>query len=325
MSESERPEIRTDFRPRQSELSFDLEASLASVVSLRATIPDDAFTAPILGTERDGQGVLIRDDGLIVTVGYLITEAESVWLVAENGNAVAGHLVAYDFVTGLGLVQALGRLEIPAIDIGTADDLREGDRAIVAARGGTHHAARVDVVAKREFAGSWEYLLEEAIFTAPPHPTWSGAALIGADGRLAGIGSLYVRQVLANDDEIDGNMMVPIDLLPPIVDDLLMYGRTQQPARPWLGMTVAETENCLVVAATAQNGPAQRAGVEVGDVVIGVNGLPIDDLAHMFRRVWSLGSAGTHVPVHVLRGETTADLVIVSDDRYNFLKAPKFH
>ncbi|MGE0253100.1 MAG: S1C family serine protease [Alphaproteobacteria bacterium] len=320
-----KPEIRPSFQPRPEDWTFDLDRALSAVVSLRSRVPDDAFTAAVLGTQREGQGVMIREDGLVLTIGYLVTEASSIWLTANNGQAVSAHLVGYDQASGLGLVQALGRLDIPALEIGSVDALRVGDKALVAAQGGRKHASRVQVVAKREFAGSWEYVLDEAIFTSPPHPTWSGAALVDRDGRLAGIGSLYMRQVMPGNEEVDGNMIVPIDLLQPILDDLLMYGRVQRPPRPWLGMTVAETENCLVVAGTYDGGPARRAGVETGDIVLGLDGSPVRDLAGFFRRVWALGTAGVDVPLHLVRDGARVDVSVRSADRHSFLKAPRLH
>jgi len=320
-----KPEIRQSFQPRPEDWTFDLDRTLSAVVSLKSRVPDDAFTAGVLGTQREGQGVMIREDGLVLTIGYLVTEAHSIWLTANNGQAVSAHLVGFDQASGLGLVQALGRLDIPALEAGSAASVRVGDKALVVAQGGRRHASRVQVVSKREFAGSWEYVLDEAIFTAPPHPTWSGAALVDRDGRLAGIGSLYMRQVMPGNEEVDGNMIVPIDLLQPILDDLLMYGRVQRPPRPWLGMTVAETENCLVVAGTYDGGPARRAGIETGDIVLGLDGTPVRDLAGFFRRVWALGTAGVDVPLHLVRDGARLDVAVRSADRQSFLKAPRLH
>ena len=186
-------------QPKAERLRFDLDATMNAVVMLRTEIPEDAFTAPILGTERFGNGVVIRDDGLVLTIGYLITEAESIWLTTNDGTVVPGHPLAYDFATGLGLVLPLGRLDVPALPSGSAASVGAGDAAIVIGHGGRAHALEAQVFAKREFAGFWEYVLDEALFTTPPHPEWSGAALVGMDGRLVGIGSLFVQEAV--DDE----------------------------------------------------------------------------------------------------------------------------
>ena len=195
-----------------------------------------------------------------------------------------------------------GSLNLPALPLGSAKDLQEGEAAILAGHGGRAQAIKTYVQAKREFAGYWEYLLDEAIFTAPPHPSWGGAGLIGHDGTLRGIGSLFVQQVVPEKGQIDGNMIVPIDILKPIMDDMLTYGKVQRPPRPWLGMMTTEMEEVLVVAGLVDDGPADEADVRVGDFVLGINGEPVSELATMFRRIWSLGEAGVEVPLTVQRG-----------------------
>ena len=160
-------EIPQNLQPDPDEYSFDLEGTLRAVVGLRANVPSDAFTAGTLGTERVGSGAVIREDGLVLTIGYLITEAESVWLITADGRAVQGHALGYDQTTGFGLVQALGRLNLPALELGNSDAVTLGAPAIVAAGGGREHAVEAKVVGKQEFAGYWEYLLDEAFFTTP--------------------------------------------------------------------------------------------------------------------------------------------------------------
>ena len=325
MTDSGEWEIPAAAQPKEEDVDFDLDRALSSVLSLRTEIPEDAFTASILGTERDGNGVVIDDNGLILTIGYLITEAESVWLVTGDGTAVSGHVVAYDQTTGFGLVQPLGRLGVPALEIGTSRDARIGDRAIVAGWGGRRHALNVEVSSKREFAGYWEYVLDEAIFTAPPHPHWGGAALIGPGGRLMGVGSLLVQDAEEGEVTGQGNMFVPIDLLEPILDDLLSLGRVDTPPRPWLGMYTTEAEGHLVVAGLARDAPAHQADIRVGDIVLEVADVPVQDLVDMFRRIWALGPAGTVIPLTVSRGDQEVKMQVHSADRNAFLKSPGFH
>src|SRR5271167_5096842 len=186
-------EIPSELQPKGEDFGFDLDERLNGILGLQATVPEDAFTASTLGTERAGSGVLIRRDGLVLTIGYLVTEAETIWLTSVEGGAVPGHLVAYDQESGFGLVQALGRLNAPPIDLGVGLRIGAGDRAVMAAEGGRRHAIAARVVARQEFAGYWEYVLDRAIFTAPAHPFWGGAALIAADGSLIGIGSLQLQ------------------------------------------------------------------------------------------------------------------------------------
>ena len=310
-------------QPTAAELGFDLDRTLSSVVSLRAEIPEDAFTADILGTEREGNGVVIGDDGLVLTIGYLITEAATVWLVTEQGTAAPAHVVGYDQKTGFGLVQALGRLDVPAMALGASGGLKVGDEVIVAGQGGRRHALKARVIAKREFAGYWEYVLDEALFTAPAHPSWGGAALIGPDGALLGIGSLLVQEARAGGPPRDCNMFVPIDLLDAIRDDLLKFGKAGGPPRPWLGMYTAEAEGKLHVAGLAKDAPADLANVRVGDIVLEVGGAPVAGLAEMFRRIWALGPAGTVIPLTVAREGEELSLRVHSADRSNFLKSPE--
>ena len=311
-----------ELQPSANDLRFDLQRALDAVVMLRAEIPEDAFTASILGTERTGSAVVIRDDGLMLTIGYLITEAQSIWLSANNGTVVAGHPLAYDAVTGFGLVQPLGRLGAPALARGAAASAEVGDEAIVIAHGGRAHALKAHIIAKREFAGYWEYVLDEAIFTSPPHPQWGGAALVGTDGTLLGIGSLLVQEAL-DGEPVQGNMFVPIDLLAPILDDMLKFAGPTGAPRPWLGMYTAEAEQRLVVSALARGGPAESAGVRLGDIVVEVAGERVTGLADMFRKVWRLGPAGVEVPLTLARDSELTLLKLRSADRGNFLKKPQ--
>jgi S1-C subfamily serine protease len=309
-------------QPAPGELRFDLKSALDSVVGLRADIPDDAFTAPILGTERTGCGVVIGDDGLVLTIGYLITEAESIWLTANDGTVTPAHPVALDFATGFGLVMPLGRLRLPALARGSASTIAPSDDVFVLGSGGRAHALKATVFAKREFAGYWEYLLEEALFATPAHPEWSGAALVGDDGRLIGIGSLLVQEA-AGDDVVKGNMFVPVDLLVPILDDLLRTGRTPGPARPWLGMYTAETPNGLVVNGLASDGPADKAGVMPGDVVVAVADHRVTALADMYRAIWTKGPAGVEIALTLARDGTPLRVSVLSGDRRDFLRKPR--
>jgi S1-C subfamily serine protease len=324
MAESNDWAFPEGMQPSPEDTSFDLEAALGAVVLLRSEIPEDAFTASILGTERAGNGVVIREDGLVLTIGYLITEAQTIWLTTNAGIAVPGHPLAYDFATGFGLVQPLGRLKVPSLTAGTAASCAVGDDVIVIGHGGRAHSLKAKVVGKREFAGYWEYVLDEAVFTAPAHPQWGGAALVGRDGKLLGIGSLLVQEALEG-EAIQGNMIVPIDLLPPILGDMLTMGRSRAPTRPWLGMYTTEANGQLIVAGLAQGGPADRGGVRQGDMVLEVAGGRVSGLADLFRRVWRLGAAGTEIPLTLAREGGLVKVRVHSADRGDFLKKPQLH
>jgi S1-C subfamily serine protease len=313
-----------DLQPDPARLAFDLDAALASVVALRAEAPEDAFTASVLGTERSGSGVVIRGDGLVLTVGYLITEARTIWLAAGDGRVLPAHAVGYDQVTGFGLVQALGRLNLPPLPLGSAADVATGDRVTVIGEGGRAHALQAQVLARREFAGYWEYVLDEALFTAPAHPQWGGTAVLDARGHLVGLGSLLVEERVGR-KRVQGNMVVPIDLLPPILDDMLAHGRRRDAPRPWLGLYVGETREALVVGGLAKGGPAERAGLQEGDALLAVGDTTVATLAPFFRRVWSLGTAGVDVPLTIRRRDQVLHVVVTSMDRNDILKKPPLH
>jgi len=283
-------------------------------------IPEDAFTATTLGTLREGSGVVIRDSGLVLTIGYLITEANEVWLTSHDGRVVAAHALAYDQETGFGLLQALGQLDLPALEFGDSAKADLGDAVVVA--DGSGQFVRATIVAKQEFAGYWEYLLDEAIFTAPAHPSWGGAALVGSDGKLIGIGSLRL-QMIQDGKVTDINMIVPIGLLPPILDGLLARGQANRPPRPWLGVFSAENDGEVVVMGVAEGGPADRAGLRRGDIISDVRDGEVEGLADFYRKVWSSGPAGADLPMRVVRDGRDTWLRVTSADRNSFLRKPQ--
>jgi len=313
-----------EMRPRPEDWRFDLDRALDAMVLLRAEIPEDAFTASILGTERAGNGVVIAENGLVLTIGYLITEASVIWLTTNKGTVVGGTVLGYDQASGFGLVQPLGKLGVKPIERGSAASIRVGENVVVAGHGGRAHALKATVFAKREFAGYWEYVLDEALFTAPAHPQWGGSALIGADGKLAAIGSLLVQERI-DAGTIQGNMMVPIDLLAPILDDMVKTGRASRAPRPWLGMYTTEAGERLVIAGLAPGGPAERAGARVGDAVLEVAGDKPKSLADLWRKIWDLGPSGAVVPLKLARNGKISEVRIVSADRGDFLKKPHLH
>ena len=312
-------------QPKPEDYTYDLDAALSAVVAVRALVPSDAFTAETLGTERAGNGVLIRADGLVLTIGYLVTEAETIWLTLIDGRAVPGTVLAYDQTTGFGLVQALARLDLPALPLGSSGTASVGERVVVAGAGGRQKSVAARIVAKQEFAGYWEYVVDEAIFTSPSHPNWGGTALIGPNGDLLGVGSLQLQEGREQGPPGDINMIVPIDLLPPIFDDLLTLGRPNKPPRPWLGLYTTAIENRIVVVGLAKDGPAQKADLRTGDVLLSVAGGEVRDLAQFYRRIWSLGPAGVEIPVSIYRDGKAIETRLKTGDRNRFLKVPKLH
>jgi S1-C subfamily serine protease len=299
-----------------------VDRALKSVLTIQSQIPEDGFTAQTLGEQRSGSGIVIRESGLVLTIGYLIMEADNVWLADSDGRVTPAHALAVDAETGFGLVQALGDLNCPALELGHSSEAKLGDHVTVAAGAGTK-PVRAMIVGKQEFAGYWEYFLDEAIFTSPAHPFWGGAGAIDSEGRLIGVGSLHVEQLSPRTGPRDINMIVPIDLLPPILDDLLTYGRVNKPARPWLGVFSAENGDGIIVASVAENGPAAEAGLRRGDVLAGVGGSEIESLGDFYRKIWSRGPAGVEIPIEIVREGKAIGLRVRSADRSSFMKRPR--
>jgi len=319
-------EVPEAFQPDPTEFAFDLEARLASVVALKSLVPHDATSAAALGVEREGSGVVLDAGGLVLTIGYLITEAESVWITNNEGRVVEATPLAMDFETGFGLVQMLGRIPGQKVaELGDGESMRNGAPGVLAAAGGLSHALACTVAARQPFAGYWEYLLENAIFTAPAHPHWGGAGLFDAAGRLAGIGSLILQQGQRSGKRLDLNMVVPVTELLPILETLRRTGHSGRPARPWLGLYATEDDEAVGVGSLAKGGPAERAGVKARDRIIAVDGQRVNDLASLWTAVRAAGPAGAKVRLTLARGTKQLDLAITSSDRARHLKAPRLH
>jgi S1-C subfamily serine protease len=297
-----------------------LEDLIGAVVKIKTHINPDGRTVAGLGRDREGSGIVIDNDGLVLTIGYLMVEAYAAEVTTNDGHTVPANVVGYDHETGFGLLRAIEPLKLKPIALGKSADVRENDVAVIASGGGASMVGAVKVVSKREFAGNWEYMLDEAIFTAPPHPAWSGAALINREGKLVGVGSLIVGDANGKQDHTPGNMFVPIDRLPPILGELIADGRPAGPGRPWLGVNADELRGRLVVSRVTPGGPAEKAGIERGDVIVGVNGEPPKGLVDFYRKVWALGGAGAVVGLDVLQSSTVRRIDVKSINRLDHLK-----
>ncbi len=296
---------------------------LRSVVGVHAKVPASARTARFLGTERRGSGVLIDDNGLVLTIGYLILEANEVMLTDADGKQVAARIVAYDHATGLGLLRAEGQLGVGPMRLGKSAELAEHHQILVVSHGDGQRVSAARVVSRRDFAGSWEYLLENAIFTSPPHNFHSGAALVGEDGRLLGIGSLFVGDAAGGGQPLPGNMFVPIDGLKPILADLLELGRRSGPGRPWIGASTNELFERVIVTRVSPGGPAAEAGLAAGDIILGVAGEVVYSQKDFYRKLWAVGGAGVVIPLDVLPRGGTLKIerrLVKSRSRYAWLK-----
>jgi len=301
------------------------EKLLASIVQVTAEVPADARTARSLGTKRQGSGIVIDGEGLVLTIGYLILEASTIEIGLNDGRKSPARLIAYDHETGLGLLRAIEPLNIKAIELGNSDTAVIRQPILVAAHGGVSQAGGGYVMSRRDFAAPWEYLLENAIFTAPPHPQFGGAALIDENGKLIGVGSLTVPNAAGESVAMAGNMFVPINALKPILGDLLANGKTSHPPRPWLGLYSEELRGRLFVTRVPEGGPAHKAGLRPGDLILGIDDKPVSGLKDYYRKLWSLGPAGVQVPLNVLRGITPTLHIINSMDRRDWFLTPRVH
>jgi len=297
----------------------DADALLSAIVKVRAKVIANARSLATLGPQREGSGVLIRDQ-YVLTIGYLVIESETVEVTGADGRTVPATVAGYDHASGFGLLKLLAPLEGRPLPLGDSGALAERDPVLIAAHGGKEGVSLAHVVSRRRFSGSWEYLLDSAIYTYPPVANWSGAALVGAKGELLGIGSLIVADALTPGTQSPGNMFVPIDLLKPILADLIDKGRAGGGVRPWLGINTEELRGRLFVTRVSPEGPADRAGLRQGDIIIGLGGDEVSSLAEFYQRVWARGPAGVEIPVRVLQGTQMKDVNVRSIDRQEYFR-----
>lgn len=300
--------------------AIDAEAFFAAIVKIETRALPDARSAATLGSEREGTGIVIGKNGLVLTIGYLLVEADEVTIVDDRGRSLPARVAAYDHATGLGLVRPISPFDVTPLKLGDSTKLAEADPVLIVNHGGRSEAKRAYVVSRRPFTGNWEYMLDSAIFTSPPALNWSGAALIGTDGAVLGVGSLILRDATDGDPHLPGNMFVPIEALKPILRDLIETGRRAGPARPWLGVAADEMQGRLVVVRVSPEGPADRAGVQEGDIILGVGGEGVRSQADFYRKVWGRGPAGSEIPLRVLQGIDVHDIKIRSIDRLDYFR-----
>lgn len=296
------------------------EEVLGAVVTLNSVIAPDARTAPTLGMERQGSGVVIDENGLILTIGYLILEAVSVSVTNHEGLSVEAKIVAYDHATGFGLVRATKPLNVAYLEFGDSASLQVDDPVLIISGSGASSVQPATVVSRREFSGYWEYLLDNAIFVSPPHRTFSGSALIDTNSRLVGIGSLIVSNATTEADPRPGNMFVPIDALKPVLKSLVETGRDPRPRRPWIGVYTEEHRGHVFVTRVAEDSPAERGGIRAGDIILTVAGEPVTDMATLYRSMWRLGEAGVEVPIAIVRSGAIKNINLKSTNRYQWLR-----
>ena len=293
--------------------------TLSAVVRVRAKILPDARSADTLGLQREGSGVLVRE-GYVATIGYLVIESEAIEVTGADGKSVPASVAAYDHASGFGLLKLLAPISGHPLPLGDSSAVAAREPALVAAYGGGESVSLVQVLSRRPFSGSWEYMLEAAIFTSPPVMNWSGASLISARGELLGLGSLIVADAAGTGTPMPGNMFVPAELLKSILEDLIAGGKAAGPARPWLGVNTEEMRGRLFVTRVSPDGPADKAGLKSGDILIGVGNDEVSSLAEFYRKVWGRGAAGVEVPLRVLQGVQLKELTVRSIDRVDYFR-----
>ena len=295
----------------------DVSVDALSVVKVRSKALANARSGRSLGPQREGTGVVIDSDGLVLTIGYLIVEAETVELSTADGRAIPATIVAYDNVTGFGLLKALRPLAVKPVQFGQSSGIGEREMVLIA---GFDGVAPAYVVSRRPFIGYWEYLLDEAIYTAPATVNWSGAALLNREGRLLGIGSLVVNDAMGTRTQVPGNMFVPIDLLKPMLGDLIATGKSSARPRPWIGINSQEVQGNVIVTRVSPEGPADGASIATGDVIVGIGGQPIKGQADFYTRMWKTGDAGVDIPLDVLRSGRVEKVTVKSIDRERYFR-----
>jgi len=304
-------------QPPAARTRHEITVDALSVVKVSSKVIPNARSLDTLGNRREGTGVVIDASGLVITIGYLIIEAENVELSTADGKVFPATVIGYDNATGLGLVKALTPLPIKPVDIGQSESALERELVLIV---GFDGVAPAYIVSKRPFVGYWEYLLDEAIYTAPVTVNWSGAALLSREGKLLGIGSLVVNDALGTQAKVPGNMFVPIDIIKPVLGDFIANGRTTTTARPWIGINSQEVQGNLIVTRVSNESPAEDAGLKAGDIIVGIGGQPVKGQADFYTKLWASGGAGVEIPVDVLKGNRVENFKIKSMDRSTYFR-----
>jgi S1-C subfamily serine protease len=307
-------------QPAKTNLAVDPAKFFDAIVKIETRAVPDARSAATLGKQREGTGIFIGKDGLVLTIGYLIVEADDVKITDSKGRSLPAQVVGYDHASGLGLVRPVVPMHATPLPFGESATVGERAPVMIVNHSGADDVTLAFVVAKRPFTGSWEYMLDQAIFTSPPTMNWSGAALVGPDGKLLGVGSLIVRDTTGGADTLPGNMFVPIDTLKPILSDLITTGKRSGPAQPWLGVSTDEIQGRLLVSRVSPDGPADKAGVKPGDIILAVGSDGVKTQAEFYRKVWGSGAAGADIPLRVLQGADIRDVSVHSIDRVEYFR-----
>ncbi|WP_440656483.1 S1C family serine protease [Candidatus Pelagibacter sp. HIMB1509] len=295
-----------------------------SVVKIDSIIPPEARTAQSLGTVRGGNGVVI-DDKHILTIGYIVVEAETITITLPDGKKFPGELIGYDHTTGFGILRTIIQSNLTPLKIGDSDQLTKEDFLYVLPYLTEGRPSAVKMVSRRSFAGWWEYFLDKPIYTYPANSSFAGSALINEYGEVLGIGSLYVGDAAATGISSPGNMFVPINDLKPILDDLIQNGRRTKDIKPYMGLTSSDNTGQVKITRVNDNGPAAKAGFSVNDTILAVNNEKINNIEDFYKVVWSFGGPGTKLQFDIERNQEKLNIELTTMDRNDFFVKPKYY
>ena len=303
-------------------MSRALHRAQDAVIGVRAVAAENAHSSASLGQVREGSGVVIGQDGVVLTIGYIIIEADQVELLLDDGRIVPARVLAYDDATGFGLLQALTPLRLAPVPLGSAVAVRPGDSLMTVSGGEDGSVSAAHLLSRRAFVGHWEYRSDGALFTGPARTDHSGAGLFNGRGELIGIGSLYVADALGTPQgpRVPGNMFVPVDLLKPVLDELRRDGRSRASHRAWMGINAIEQGGQVSVLRVSDDSPADAAGVQPGDRIIAIDGIAVAALDGLWQSLWSGGAAEREVTLQIRRGAETKTLRLHTVDRTDTLR-----
>lgn len=294
----------------------------AAVVGIRVIAADGARSAETLGKQRSGSGVVIGPD-TVLTIGYLMLEAESIQVVTQDNRTLPAKAVAYDLATGFGIVKPLLPLRgVTPVALGSHGSLEAGEPLMAATGGEDGDVSMTRLVSKRSFSGYWEYHIESALFTSPPIGNHSGAPLFNQRGELLGIGSLFVMDAMGDSRRLPGNMFVPVDLLKPILSEMQQTGTTKLSRRPWLGLTSAEQGGRVQIVRVNRESPAQVAGLQPGDFVLAVDGTKVATLEDFYKKLWEHTNPEDEIKLTVLQGADVKVITLKGVDRMSTMIKP---
>ena len=292
-----------------------------SIVSVRSIVPPEARTAANLGVEREGNGVAI-DENHILTIGYIVLESESIEIGLSDGRSLPAKLIGYDHTSGFGIIKSVVPLTMPHLKLGNSDDINSEEDLLILPSPIRGAGSIVRSVSRRPFTGWWEYFVESPIYTTPPNRFWAGAPILNGNGEILGIGSLFVSESVPGISS-PGNMSVPINLLKPILEDLLTNGRRKGKIQPYLGISSDESNDQIIVTRVSEGGPAYQAGVKPQDIIVAINGSQITKLESFYKKIWKSGEAGVTIELSVLRSGSLMNFKLKTIDRLDYFFKPQ--